>query len=207
MPARAPPSIDMLQTVMRPSIVSARIGLAGIFDHVAGAAGGADLADDGEDDVLRGDAFGKLAVDAERACSSPFLDQRLRGEHVLDFGGADAVRQRAERAVRRGVAVAADDRHAGQREALLRADDVDDALALVVLVVILDAELLALLRERLDLLRLRDRVGDRLASGRRSERCDRRWPSFSGGAPCGRPCAGLRTPAALVTSWTRWRSI
>ena len=31
-------------------------GVAGIFDDVAGAAGGADLADDGEDDVLGGDA-------------------------------------------------------------------------------------------------------------------------------------------------------
>ena len=46
MPARAPPSIDMLQTVMRPSIDSARIASPAIFDDVAGAAGGADLADD-----------------------------------------------------------------------------------------------------------------------------------------------------------------
>ena len=34
--------------------------LAGIFERVAGAAGGADLADDGEDDVLGGDAGGSL---------------------------------------------------------------------------------------------------------------------------------------------------
>ena len=47
---------------------------------------------------------------------------------------ADAVRERAEGAVRRGVAVAADDGHAGQREALLGADDVDDALPAVELV-------------------------------------------------------------------------
>ena len=37
---------------------SAANGLAGIFDDMAGAAGGADLADDGEDDVLGGDALG-----------------------------------------------------------------------------------------------------------------------------------------------------
>ena len=73
---------------------------------------------------------------------------------MLDLGRADAVRQRAESAMRRGVAVAADDGHAGQRKALLRADDVDDALADVVLVVIFDAEILGVLGQRLDLLML-----------------------------------------------------
>ena len=34
--------------------------------HVAGAAGGADLADDRQDDVLAGDAVGQLAVDDTR---------------------------------------------------------------------------------------------------------------------------------------------
>ena len=52
---------------------------------------------------------------------------------------ADAVRERAERAVRAGVRVAADDRHAGQRRALLRADDVHDALAPVVHLELRDA--------------------------------------------------------------------
>ena len=70
---------------------------------------------------------------------------------MLDLGRADAVRQRAEGAMRRGVAVAADDRHAGQREALLGADDVDDALADVVLGIILDAEIGGVLGQRLDL--------------------------------------------------------
>ena len=70
---------------------------------------------------------------------------------MLDLAGADAVRQRAEGAVGRGVAVAADDRHARQREALLRPDDVDDALAAVELVVILDAEFARVLGQLLDL--------------------------------------------------------
>ncbi len=43
MPARAPASMDMLQTVMRSSIDSARIVDAAIFQHMAGAAGDADL--------------------------------------------------------------------------------------------------------------------------------------------------------------------
>ena len=46
MPARAPASIDMLQTVMRSSMSSARIVVAAVLDDVAGAAGDADLADD-----------------------------------------------------------------------------------------------------------------------------------------------------------------
>ncbi len=71
---------------------------------------------------------------------------------MLDLGGADAVRQRAERAVGRGVAVAAHDRGAGQGKALLGADDVDDALPLVERVVILDAEISSVLRHDADLL-------------------------------------------------------
>ena len=114
--------------------------LAGIFQRVAGAAGGADLADDGEDDVLGGDAGRQLAVDDRAHVLRLLLDQRLRGEHVLDFGGADAIGERAERAVRRRMAVAAHERRARQREALLRPDDVDDALALVELVEIFEAE-------------------------------------------------------------------
>ena len=50
---------------------------------------------------------------------------------MLDLAGADAERQRAEGAVRAGVRVAADHRHARQRGALLRADHVHDALARV----------------------------------------------------------------------------
>src|SRR3546814_17659878 len=49
--------------------------------------------------------------------------QRLRREHVLDLRRADAEGERAEGAVRRRVAVAADDRGARQREALFRPED------------------------------------------------------------------------------------
>ncbi len=69
--------------------------------------------------------------------------------------------ERAERAVRRRVAVAADDRHAGLGEALLRTDDVDDALARITHAVEADAELLAVPREHIHLLG-RDGVGHRL---------------------------------------------
>ena len=67
---------------------------------------------------------------------------------MLDLAGADAMGQRAESAVRGGVAVAADDGRAGQREALLRADDMHDALPVIELVEILDAEFRAILAQR-----------------------------------------------------------
>ncbi len=95
---------------------------------------------------------GERAVDVDAHVLGLALDQRLGREHMLDLGGADAMRKRAERAVGRGVAVAADDRRARQREALLRPDDVHDALARVELVVIFDAELARVLGQFLDLL-------------------------------------------------------
>src|SRR5947199_333009 len=81
------------------------------------------------------------------------LDQRLGRQHVLDLGGADAVGERAEGAVSGGVAIATDERSAGEREALLGSDDVDDALALVELVEIFEPEQLGILREVGDLRR------------------------------------------------------
>ncbi len=105
------------------------------------------------------------------------------------------MRQRAEGAMRRGVAVAADDRRAGQREALLGADDVDDALADVELVEVLDAEVLGVLGQRLDL-DAAFLIRRCPWSGRWSARCGRRRRASSPArAPCGRPCAAPRRPA------------
>ena len=63
----------------------------------------------------------QLAGERDAHRLRPRLQQRLRREHVLDLGRADAERERAERAVRRGVAVAADDRHPRLRQPELRA--------------------------------------------------------------------------------------
>ena len=57
------------------------------------------------------------------------LPQRLRHQHMRDFGSADAERIGAKSTVRGGVAVAADDQQSGKRQALFGADDVHDALA------------------------------------------------------------------------------
>jgi hypothetical protein len=127
-PTRAPASMAMLHTVMRPSIDRPRIALPAEFDGVAVAAGGADAADDGQHHILRRDAR-RAPIDADQHGLRLLLHQALRGHHVLDFRGTDAVRQAGEGAVRRGVRVAADDGHARQRGAVLRADHVHDALA------------------------------------------------------------------------------
>jgi hypothetical protein len=100
------------------------------FDRVAGAAGGADLANDGQHDILGRDTGGGLAVDPHQHVLRLLGEQGLGGEHVFDLAGADPMGQGAECAVGGGVGVAADHRHAGQRGAALRADDMHDALAL-----------------------------------------------------------------------------
>ncbi len=136
---------------------------AGKLDGVAGAARGADLADDGQHDVLGRAAARQLALDLDQHVLRLLAQQRLRGQHVLDLGSADAVRQRAEGAVRARVRVAADHRHAGQRRALLRSDHVHDALAMVGHLELRDAVGVAVGVQRVDL-QLRDRVGDAVAA-------------------------------------------
>ena len=169
-PARAPASIDMLQTVMRPSIERARIASprysmtepipppVPMRSMIASTMSFA---------VTPG---GRRALDGDRHRPRRALGQRLGREHVLDLAGADAEGERAERAVGRGVAVAADDGHPGLREPLLGSDDVDDALAGVAHPVEPDAELATVLLEHLDLA-AGHRVGDARARGRRSGRC------------------------------------
>ncbi len=80
-------------------------------------------------DVLGGRTKTERAVHSDQHVPRRLLQQRLRGQHVLDFRGADAEGERAERAVGGGVAVAADNGHARQADAQLRADDMHDALA------------------------------------------------------------------------------
>ena len=71
---------------------------------------------------------------------------------MLDFAGADAERERAERAMRGGVGIAADDGRARQRPALLGPHDMHDALADIVHGQIFDAEFVRVGFQRRDLL-------------------------------------------------------
>jgi uncharacterized NAD-dependent epimerase/dehydratase family protein len=133
------------------------------------------------------------------------LRQRLGRQDVLDLAGADAERDRAERAVRRGVRVAAHDRHAGLGQPELRAHHVDDALLRVAERVQPDAELVAVAAQRLDL-RARHRVADRQqVVGRRVVVLgrDRQVGRRTGARPARRPS----NACGLVTSCSRCRSM
>jgi hypothetical protein len=95
----------------------------------------------------------QLAVDVDGQRLGLALQQALRGQNVADFGGANAECQCAERAVRGGVAVAADDRHARLGGTILRPDHVDDAAMIAAPAVQLDAEFGAVGFQHGDLLR------------------------------------------------------
>ena len=194
-PARAPPSIDMLQTVMRPSMESARIASPAysMTWPVPPAVPISPM-------MAR-----MMSLAVTPSCSAPSTRTRMFfafrwisvcvASTCSTSRGADAVRQRAEGAMRRGVAVAADDGRAGQREALLGADDMHDALAAVELVVIFDAEFARVLGRASP---PGARTPDRRCrgSGPRSARYDRPRPaSSSARGLSGRPCAGPRRPA------------
>ncbi len=198
--------MDMLQTVMRPSIDSARMAspaysmtlpvppavpispmMARMMSFAVTPAGNCPST------VTRMFfAFFWISVCVASTCSTS--------------RGADAVGERAERAMGRGVAVAADDRGSRQGEALLRPDDVDDALPLVELVEIFDAELARILGQR----------STCVAASGSAMPCERSvvgtlWSTTASvffGARTLRPV--MRRPSkacGLVTSCTRWRSI
>ncbi len=116
-----------------------------------GASRRASLADDPKRDVLGTHPIAERAADRDTHVLGLGLNQGLGGENMLDLGGADAMRERAEGAMRRGMAVAADDRRAGQGKALFGADDMDDALAKIPLIKIFDAELPGIRGELFDL--------------------------------------------------------
>src|SRR6185437_15193496 len=134
-------------------------GAAAIFDDMAGAARGADLADDRQDNVLRADPGAERAVDLDKHVLGVRLNEGLGRQHMLDLGGADPEGERTQGAMRRGVAIAADNCHAGLRQAHYRADDVDNALIDAVDRNIGHAELDDVALQRIDL-QLRFRLVD-----------------------------------------------
>src|SRR5208282_750259 len=141
--------------------------IAGVLDHMSGGAIGADASDNSERQVLCRHALRQLSAHVDLHRLRFFLRQALRGQHMFHFRCSNAKRQRSERAVRRGVTVAADNRHPRQRDAQFRADDVHNALLRRVHIEERDPELAAIFLQRFNLLRS-NRVGDRQAprSGR-----------------------------------------
>src|SRR6266487_6982049 len=141
MPARAPASMDMLQTVIRSSMDMPRMTGPRVLDGVPDGTGGADPGDDGEDDVLGGHAEGTRPLHGDSHHLGLPLPEALRGQHVLDFRRADAEGERAEGAMggRVGIPAHEDDPRLGQP--LLGTDDVHDPLADVSPPELRDAEL------------------------------------------------------------------
>ena len=125
--------------------------VAGKFNRAADAAGSADFRDDGEHDVLGGDAGRRDTIDRHAQSFRLLLPQALRREYLLQLRSADADRVRTERAVRRRMRIAAGDDEAGLRNAELRAEHVHDPLLrMLEAVIILDVVGLGVLREEVE---------------------------------------------------------
>jgi hypothetical protein len=141
-------------------------GRAGKFHDVAGCAGGAEPADDTHHNVLGRNTERQAAMDAHPHPFEFLVDERLCREQVLDLGCADAKAEYTQGPVGRGVTVAASDDHSGQRDALLRYDDMLNALARIENPAVLDPEFGAIAREVIYLAGGL-RVGDALRALRR----------------------------------------
>mmetsp|Transcript_19895 Transcript_19895/g.41290 ORF Transcript_19895/g.41290 Transcript_19895/m.41290 type:complete len:515 (-) Transcript_19895:121-1665(-) len=126
-------------------------GLPGELDRGARPARRADDAADVQNDVLAPHPLGQLAVDPDQHVPGLRLRQRLRGQDVLHLRRPDPERQRPERPVRGRVAVPAHRRAAREGEALLRPDDVHDALSLVLHAEVGEAEVADVLLQLQDL--------------------------------------------------------
>ena len=85
-----------------------------------------------KDHIFCVDALAQRAADLNAAHLERAHRQTLGGQHVANLRGADAEGHRAKGTMRRGVAIAAGNRHPRLGQALLGANDMDYALAVVV---------------------------------------------------------------------------
>ena len=133
MPVSEPASTAMFATAIRSSIDSASAPSPTNSSTWFVPPRDADLRDHGEDDVLAGDEAALLAGDVDLDRPRHGLPELAEGEAGGDVGRAEAGAERAERAVRARVRVAAGDDAARDDPALLDEDGVLDAApALVV---------------------------------------------------------------------------
>src|SRR5579883_3003766 len=129
MPARAPASIDMLQTVSRPSIDMSRNTWPAYSSTLPVPPAAPMRATIARITSLANTPWFSLPSTLIHGAGFSRLPNSLRSEHMRDLGGADAEGERPECPVARGVAVAAHHHDPRQADALLGADDVDYALA------------------------------------------------------------------------------
>ena len=90
------------------------------------------FANDAECKVFRGHTRSQGTLDTHIHCLGLLLQEALCRQHMLDFAGADTNGKDAQRAMRRGMGVAAHKGHAGERDALFRSNDMHNALSLVI---------------------------------------------------------------------------
>ena len=111
----------------RVHIESANRG-AGEFENASGSTTCSDLTDQRKDHVLCRHARLELSIKLNEEIFGFALQKALGREDHLDFARTDPVSKRAERAVRGGMTVAADDGRAGLAQSQLRTDYVNDSL-------------------------------------------------------------------------------
>ena len=127
--ARPRPALDAHVADRHPGLHRELLdGPAAVLDDVPLRPVGADLGDDGQDDVLGPAARGQVSVDDDAHRLEGGDGQGLSGQDVLDLGGADTEGEGPEGAMGGSVGVAADHGHAGLGQPQLRADCVDDPL-------------------------------------------------------------------------------
>ena len=117
------------------------------LDDVASGPLGPDMPNDHEDKVFGGRAHWQHAVDLDAHVLGQPVDKRLRRQHMLDFRGADAEAQGAQRAIGGGVRVPANHDHARADHAVLRRHNMLDSLQGVLGVEERDVMLLAILAQ------------------------------------------------------------
>ena len=133
--------------------------VARILHEIARGTAGGELRHQIERHVLGRHALSQRAVDADAHRLWLLLQNALRGHDHLYLRRSDAESHGTHGPVGRGVRVAADNGHARQREALLRAHHMDDAVVGRHHAVVGQSELAGITLQRVHLL-LRHGVGD-----------------------------------------------
>src|SRR5690606_38582353 len=134
------------------------------LNGVAGTTSSTDLTDHVQDQVLGSTAKRQLAVHLDQHAFAFLHQQGLSGQRVLDLRGTNTKGQSAHGTVRAGVGVTTNHGHARQGRALLRADNVHNALTHVVHAEFGNAEFFAVGVQGIDL-QARDRVFNTVLAG------------------------------------------
>ncbi len=163
---------------------------------MASGAVGADVSDDAEGDIFCGDTLRQFAFDGDAEGLGPAIAAGTASPLRVQLQKCRCRRQARQTRHGAGVAVAADDGHAGFRQSEFRSNDVHDALVGRLNVVELDAELGAVAAQRVDLLCGDSVFNDEPVWCRRNIMVHRGHGAIGTPDVCALPAAALRRPAA-----------